>query len=108
MVTSPSGRVSADEEVALPGELAFAFPALLDDCLFFKVVDCEEDTPVEGMVGTVLQLEEAVDWVGIFAVADFLLLSLIFLTWKFEMARSAEEFPVFCFALSSSSNPYPG
>ena len=54
MVTSPSGRVSADEEVALPAELAFAFPALLDDCLFFKVVDCEEDTPVEGMVGTVL------------------------------------------------------
>ena len=56
MATSPSGRVSADED-ALPAELAFVFPALLDDCLFFKAIDCE-DVLVEGMVGTVLWLGE--------------------------------------------------
>lgn len=108
MVTSPLGRVSADEEVTLPWELAFAFPALLDDCLFFKVIDGEEDTPAEGMVGTVLRLGEVVDWVDIFAATDFPSLSLILLTWKVEIARSAEEFPVFCFASSLLSNPYPG
>jgi len=107
IATSPSGRVSADED-PLAAELAFALPALLVDCLVFEVADCKAFMLEEGMMGSVFRLAESATEAGrldTFAVADFSLLTLILLTLKEDIARSAEESLVSFSASTSSSSP---